>query len=112
MVTQAYHFHATPAVAAKLKLNVKDTDEIKTSSWHDVSKVTSMYASHKEWLDKVVKTMSASVPFVSHAIPHGLTEPFVSHATSTNPPAPPPSPLATDGVVGVKRPRDEFVEVN
>lgn len=54
MVTQAYHFHATVDVAAKLKLGVKDRKEIKKSAWYVASEVTTMYASHKDWLDKVI----------------------------------------------------------
>lgn len=53
LVTQAHHFHATPEVVAGLNLGVKDRAEIKKSSWVDVAAVTSMYASHKEWLDEV-----------------------------------------------------------
>lgn len=54
IVTQAYRFHATPEIAAKLTLNVTDTDEIKKSAWYVATDVTEMYASHKAWLDKVV----------------------------------------------------------
>ena len=53
MVTQAYHFHATPEVASKLTLGVTDTQEIKKSAWYEVTTIDKMYASHKDWLDKM-----------------------------------------------------------
>ena len=54
MVTQAYHFHATPEIAAGLRLSVKDRAEIKKSFWVEAKSVTSMYASHKNWLCEVI----------------------------------------------------------
>ena len=89
MVSTVHHYHATPYIASQLKLNVKDKDEIKKSQWYVASKVTNMYASHKDWLDKVMadcEKKSTSL-FVSHAVPHGVTAPF-----STYGPPPPPSP--------------------
>lgn len=113
MVTQAFHFHATPDIALRLNLNVKDKGEIKKSAWYVASEVTSMYASHKDWLDKVIAEREASRTslFVAHDIPNGLVQPLVPHAYSTSKPHP-PSPVAsvdanTDVIVRLKRPRDD-----
>ena len=62
MVTQAYRFHATPEIAAGLCLGVKDTAEIKKSFWVKAKTVSTMYASHKDWLDKVIATHDSGSP--------------------------------------------------
>ena len=102
MMTQAYHYHARPDVASQLKPNVNDKEEIKKSAWYMASDVTTMYASHKDWLDKVIAWHDSNVakaPFVSHAKPHGVVEPFVSHAGAV--------PPVENAAVNKKRPRDD-----
>lgn len=54
MVTQATHFHASPEVASALHLGVKDKIEIQGSAWYKATEVEEMYASHKDWLNKVI----------------------------------------------------------
>lgn len=120
MVTQAYHFHATVEVASKLTLGVKDVGEIKKSAWYDVTTIDKMYASHKDWLDKVHGDYRSSKeenggallpndpphgPFVSNDLPHGVKYPFVSHDASLAPKPPPPSPAGEETPIGKKRPR-------
>tara|TARA_B110001450_G_C17660210_1_gene496860 strand:+ start:1808 stop:2806 length:999 start_codon:yes stop_codon:yes gene_type:complete len=120
MVTQAYHFHATVEVASKLTLAVKDTTEIKKSAWYDVTTIDKMYASHKDWLDKVHGDYKSSkvenggaflsngpphVPFVSNDLPHGVKYPFVSHEASLAPKTPPPLSAGEETPIGKKRPR-------
>lgn len=53
METTAVHFHATPEIAAGLKLAVKDTDEVARVAWKDIDSIDAMYASHHDWLVKV-----------------------------------------------------------
>ena len=53
MVTTANWFHATPEVAAGLRIGVADTEEIESAAWYRIDKVETMYASHQEWLDAV-----------------------------------------------------------
>lgn len=109
MVTQAYHFHAPTHVASKLTLGVADTEEIKKSAWYDVTTIDKMYASHKDWLDKVhndyKQKEAAFRPFVSNDLPHDVKYPFVSHDASLAPRAPPPSPANEEATPGKKRPR-------
>ena len=51
--TTAVHFHAPPDVAEELELSVTDVNEVLGVMWYDVDSVTTLYASHKEWLDIV-----------------------------------------------------------
>jgi len=105
MVTQAYRFHATPEIAEKLTLSVKDKDEINKSAWYVAEEVTKMYASHKEWLDRVIKAdgethlKAAPIRVVSQALSHDAASSFVSN---DDPKPPPPSPIKP--TVGAKRP--------
>jgi len=50
METVVQHFHATPEIAADLRLGTADVDEIKGSAWYQIDEVTEMYASHYDWL--------------------------------------------------------------
>tara|TARA_B110000046_G_scaffold176295_1_gene201813 strand:- start:990 stop:2072 length:1083 start_codon:yes stop_codon:yes gene_type:complete len=79
MVTQAYNYHATPEIAAKLTLAVKDKKEIKKSAWYLAAEVTKMYASHKDWLDKVLKDDQEARKNVRP------THPSVSHDLTVEP---------------------------
>tara|TARA_B110001452_G_scaffold198693_1_gene168666 strand:+ start:2042 stop:2866 length:825 start_codon:yes stop_codon:yes gene_type:complete len=51
--TTAVHFHAPPDVADELELSVTDVNEVSGVGWFDVDTVTTLYASHKEWLEMV-----------------------------------------------------------
>ena len=51
--TTAVHFHAPPDVADELELSVTDVNEVSGVGWFDVDSVTTLYASHKEWLEMV-----------------------------------------------------------
>jgi ADP-ribose pyrophosphatase len=82
MVTQATHFHASPKVADRLVLNVKDKEEISKSGWYKADDVGAMYASHKDWLKKVIewhrtKKLRCDEPSVSDAysVPVGCKRP-------------------------------------
>ena len=87
IVTQVTHFHASPEVADKLVLNVKDNEEISKSCWYKAEEVGDMYASHKDWLNKVIDWHRARrVPDLR------CDEPHLS--------------VAEDVPVGSKRPRD------
>ena len=120
MVTQAYHFHATPEVASKLTLGVTDTQEIKKSAWYEVTTIDKMYASHKDWLDTVhneyksnksdEQNKTAFRPFVSNDLPSDVKYPFVSNDSPLTPKPPPPSPAVDDAASGKKRPRSDEEE--
>ena len=88
----------TTEIASKLTLCVKDTSEIKKSAWYEVATIDKMYASHKDWLDKVhadykAKTKHAFRPFTSNDASHDVKYPFVSHQMSLGLKPPPPSPI-------------------
>ena len=51
--TTAVHFHAPPDIADELELSVTDVNEVSGVDWYDVDSVTTLYASHKEWLETV-----------------------------------------------------------
>ena len=51
--TTAVHFHAPPGIADELELSVTDIHEVSGVGWYDVDSVTTLYASHKEWLELV-----------------------------------------------------------
>ena len=51
--TTAVHFHAPPDIADELELTVTDVNEVSSVDWYDVDSVTTLYASHKEWLETV-----------------------------------------------------------
>eukprot|EP00966_Prymnesium_polylepis_P053010 1227400-Prymnesium_polylepis.2 len=51
--TTAVHFHAPPDVADELELSVTDVNEVSGVDWYNVDSVTTLYASHKKWLDMV-----------------------------------------------------------
>ena len=53
METNAVHYHATDEVAKGLSLRVTDTAEIRKSAWYAIEDVSTMYASHIQWLKKV-----------------------------------------------------------
>ena len=96
MVTQAHRFHATPEIAAKLTLAVKDTAEIKKSGWYVAEDVTKMYASHKDWLDKVIHDDARE----QRAMAKAKAKPALDISDAKCKP-PPPSPA-----VGEKHPRE------
>lgn len=48
--TTAVWFHADDEVGPALELNTKDKEEIKKVAWYFLDEVTSMYASHEQWL--------------------------------------------------------------
>jgi ADP-ribose pyrophosphatase len=58
IATTAVHFHAPPDVANELELSVTDVNEVSGVGWYDVDSVTTLYASHKEWLDMVKSKFS------------------------------------------------------
>ena len=51
--TTAVHFHAPPDVAEELELSVTDVNEVSGVDWYDVDSITTLYASHNEWLETV-----------------------------------------------------------
>ena len=51
--TTAVLFHATPDIAADLRLGILDTHEVRRVVWKDLESISEMYASHFEWLCKV-----------------------------------------------------------
>ena len=82
--------------------------------------IDKMYASHKDWLDKVhneyksnksdEQKEAAFRPFVSNDLPSDVKYPFVSNETSLAPKPPPPSPAVDDAATGKKRSRPDEEE--
>lgn len=79
METNAVHFHATDAIGAQLRLEVKDVEEVRRSRWVEIDAVQTMYASHLDWLHMArAKCLElearrlappATTAFVSHMYP-------------------------------------------
>ena len=84
METTAVHFHADRRLGERLRLHVTDKAEIKSSAWYDMNAVTSMYASHLDWLQLVRKWCeeelareTKEVKVVPSRFPWALTGMFV-----------------------------------
>ena len=59
--TIAVHFHATNEIGDDLVLQTSDHTEVQHVAWYVVDDIDTMYASHKAWLDIVVKGMDKEI---------------------------------------------------
>jgi 8-oxo-dGTP pyrophosphatase MutT (NUDIX family) len=63
--TTAVFIDCSIAVGNKLELSVTDTEEIEQAAWYAIDTVTSMYASHIDWLQTVKVMLGYDREFVS-----------------------------------------------
>ena len=59
--TIAVHFHATEEIGDDLVLQTSDVTEVRHVAWYVVDGIDTMYASHKAWLEIVVKGMTKQI---------------------------------------------------
>eukprot|EP00966_Prymnesium_polylepis_P137122 3168640-Prymnesium_polylepis.1 len=57
----AVHFHATKEIGDGLILQTSDVAEVRHVAWYGVDDIDTMYASHKAWLEIVVKGMNKDI---------------------------------------------------
>ena len=55
------YFHATKEIGDDLVLQTSDVTEVRHVAWYVVDDIDTMYASHKAWLEIVVKGMTKEI---------------------------------------------------